>query len=1049
VERRYDMSFNGHLDQETLIRSLDDELDEQASARAADHIRVCQLCRAGQEDLRRTMSRFVELEAELYRLDRPVQTDGLASGTQRMSLRARGISHVLGAIAAAFALCSASFTLRAQQLTSEQTTFFETHIRPVLSDQCYGCHTSARSGGLSLASREEMLQGGMSGPVVVPGDPSKSLLMRAVEQTGDLKMPQGGMLTAAQIADLKQWIKDGAYWPAAPAKSAASAPAAGKPFEITPQQRNFWSFQPLHSTKIPQVKDNSLVANDVDRFVVARLEKEGLKPAPVADRRTLLRRVTYALTGLMPTYDEVQAFERDKSPDAYEKVVDRLLASPRYGERWGRLWLDLVRYSEDNYRTPGFKTAPDRTERFPYAYEFRDWIINALNQDLPYDTFVKAQLAADLMQGDNSKYISALGMNGLGVWHWDANPAVVERSDEWNDKVDTTSRAFLGLTVACARCHNHKYDPIPQKDYYRLASVFASSNYHAYPLVPQATADEYERQKKFLEKKEAELEKFQDDAAELLARTLFARTEEYMLAAWRLGGNPTLAVAEAAKAQALDAEMLQRWVRFLKKRPVNYPDLKLWQAMVARHGTEAEARELAAKFHARAIEVVEIRQKLTEENAALKAARGPKEGKVDLLPNGSKRVVADYGVPLKGLERESGYLWKDLFDEDLSEYPLGVDSYVNGTPPPGLFVFRDEGLKKRIGPEFAAHLKFLEDGIAALKQAMPPEYPFAYGLADKKETEIVKVELRGSPYSLGEDAPPAFLQVLSPPDREDYEGGSGRLQLADDIVKSPLAQRVIVNRIWRWTMGTGIVSTPSNFGMNGERPSNPELLEYLTAKFVDGGMSWKKLEKEIVMSRTFQLSSTMPPDDAKANENIDADNRLYWRANRRRMEAEGIWDNLLESAGELDFTKTAGPSEALTDDMHHRGVFGRVSRMTPDVFQQTWDFPVATLSSEGRLATNVPPQRLFFLNSTVIYKRAGSLAKRVEAAGKLEDQIRKVFEIVYQRDPSKTEVDTIQRLVLAPVDIEENGSGTEAMKTSPLLSVCWAVLSSNEFLYVD
>jgi mono/diheme cytochrome c family protein len=1043
------MLFNGHLDQEALIRFLDDELDEQARQKAADHLLVCERCRAGQEDLRLTMSRFVELEAELCRLDLRAQHNGAAAATQRTSPRAPVISHVLVTIASAFALCAASFTLSAQQLTSEQVTFFETHVRPVLHDQCYGCHTSARSGGLSLASREDVLQGGSSGPAVVPGDPSKSLLIKAVEQTGDLKMPEGGKLTAAQIADLAQWIKDGAYWPVANVKSAAAAAATGKSYEITEQQRNFWSFQPLQSPKIPEVKDNSLVTNDIDRFVVARLEKEGLKPAPLADRRTLLRRVTYALTGLMPTYDEVQAFEKDKSPNAYENVVDRLLASARYGERWGRLWLDLVRYSEDNYRTPGFKTAPDRTERFPYAYEFRDWIINALNQDLPYDTFVKAQLAADLMPGDNSKYITALGMNGLGVWHWDANPAVVERSDEWNDKVDTTTRAFLGLTVACARCHNHKYDPIPQKDYYRLASVFASSNYHAYPLVPQATADDYEKQKKTLEKKEAELEKFQDDVSELLARTLFARTDEYMVAAWRLDENPSLTVAETAKAQSLDEEMLQRWVRFLKKRPVNYPDLKPWQAMVARHGTEAEARELAAKFHARAIEVVEIRQKLTEENAALKAVRGPKEGKIDLLPNGSKRVVADYGAPLKGLERESGYLWKDLFEEDLSEYPLGVDSYVNGTPPPGLFVFREEGLRKRIGPEFAAHLKFLEDGIAALKQAMPPQYPFAYGLADKKETEIVKVELRGSPYSLGEEAPPAYLQVLSPPDRADYKGGSGRLELADDIVKSPLAQRVIVNRIWRWAMGTGIVNTPSNFGMNGERPSNPELLEYLTAKFVDGGMSWKKLEKEIVMSRTFQLSSTMAPDDAKANENIDADNRLYWRANRRRMEAEGIWDNLLESAGELDLTKTKGPSEAFTDDMHHRGVFGWVSRMTPDVFQQTWDFPVATLSSEGRLATNVPPQRLFFLNSTVIYKRAGSLAKRVEAAGELENQIRKVFEIVYQRDPSKTEVDTIQRLVLAPLEIVESGSSAEAMKTSPLLSVCWAALSSNEFLYVD
>ena len=939
--------------------------------------------------------------------------------------------------------------LSAQTGSSQQETFFENRIRPVLAENCYACHDSSRMGGLSLQTRDDMLKGGNSGAAIVPGDPEKSLLVHALRQDRTLKMPQGGKLTEAQVGDFAKWIQDGAVWPASAPASQQPKAKAGSQYVITPQQRQFWSIQPLRASAPPEVQDKNWPKNDIDRFILAKLEKDGLKPAPDADRRTLLRRVTYDLTGLTPSYEEVKAFENDQSPDAYEKIVDRLLASPRYGERWGRLWLDVVRYSEDNYRTPGFKTAPDRIERFPFAYKYRDWVIDAINKDLPYDVFVKAQLAADLMEKkDRDQYIAALGMNGLGVWHWDANPAVVERADEWNGKVDSTTRAFLGLTVACARCHNHKYDPIPQQDYYRLASVFASSDSRSYPLVPQNVADDYDKKKAALEQKEATLEKFLTDASELHARTILARTEDYMLAAWRLGANPKLTIPQAAAERGLDTLALQRWVRFLRKPPVNYGDLKPWQSMVARGGTEEEAKQLAAEFHERVDQVVELRQKVADENAALKAKfGGGKGGRMDLLPNGSKRRLEMRDYTLKGLDREPGYLWKDMFEEDLPDYPLGVDSYVNGTPPPGLLVFQGADLEARLGPEWVAHVQFLRDDIEAFKKAMPQQYPFAYGLAEKPEPEIVKVHLRGSPYSLGEDAPAGFLTLLSDSESQTFKHGSGRLELAEDIVKQPIAQRVIVNRIWRWNMGTGLVNTPSNFGLMGERPSNPELLEYLTAKFVADGMSWRKLQKEIVMSRTYRLASSLPAADAKIDEQKDQDNRLYWRANRRRVESEGLWDLLLAASGKLDLSKQDGPSEHFTDDMFHRAVFGNVSRMTPDDFQQVWDFPVATLSSEGRYTTNVPPQRLFFLNSTVIYKRAGDMAERVAAqAGTLDDQIRKAYELVYQREPAKVEIETIKRIVQQPVD---GISEADAAKTSPLKSVCWAILSSNEFLYID
>ena len=312
----------------------------------------------------------------------------------------------------------------------------------------------------------------------------------------------------------------------------------------------------------------------------------------------------------------------------------------------------------------------------------------------------------------------------------------------------------------------------------------------------------------------------------------------------------------------------------------------------------------------------------------------------------------------------------------------------------------DWALQRRLSPDFAAHIDRMKADIEAFKKAMPPEYPIAAGLADNKEPSDLKIFLRGNPYAFGEDAPRAFLQVLSDGEPKPFTKGSGRLELAEDIVKQPIAMRVIVNRIWRWNMGTGIVDTPNNFGFAGERPTNPELLDYLASKFVDEGMSWKKLTKEIVMSRTYQLSSA----PFETNLAKDQDNRFYWRANRRRLEAEGIWDGLLSASGKLDMTKVGGPSEELDAKMTRRGMYGAVSRVFPNDFQTLFDSPLPTLSAERRYTTNVALQRLFFLNNEFVHKQAAALAERVKGAGNEEAQVRKAFEIVYQRDPSAEEL---------------------------------------------
>ena len=939
--------------------------------------------------------------------------------------------------------------------TPAQLEFFENRIRPVLAAQCYSCHTNSQLGGLRLESRAAMLKGGRSGPAIVPGEPEKSLLIQAVRHASeDLRMPKSSpKLNDSEIADLTKWVKEGAYWPP---DEQATRPN-GKGYTITAAQRRFWSIVPLKTPEVPKVVNASWPATDTDRFVLAALEKSGLKPAPVAARRTLLRRLSYDLTGLPPSYEDVKAFEADKSPNAYEKAVDRLLASPHYGEKWARHWLDVVRYGEDDYR---ISQKPERVERYPHAYTYRDWVIKAFNDDLPYDQFVKAQIAADLMDpAVRERMIPGLGMNGLGVWQWNANVAAIERADEWNDKVDVTTKAFLGLTVGCARCHDHKYDPIPTKDYYRLAGVFASSQYHPYPLVPKDVAEKYETAKKELDEKEKSLKEYLEKASALHAEALFAQTVDYMLAAWKVETQKRVTVAAAAEELRLDNEMLARWVRFLKKKPSNYTYLVPWQEMIARKGTIEEARTLARGFQAKAAEIVKEREKVRLENELQVAKMKDPEEKFDPLPNGLKRKLTKYQVDLKGLDREQSYLWKDMFDQDLSEYVTTVD--IVDKEEPGLLKLTGHSLEKRLGADMAAHVARLKSGIEEHKKSMPPQYPFVYGIKDDKEPVDLKVYVRGNPFVFGEDATRGFLDVLSEGEPKPFTSGSGRMELAEAIMRQPIAARVIVNRVWRWHMGTGLVDTPNNFGLVGERPSNPELLEHLASKFVAGGMSLKKLHKEILMSRVYQLSSVSVP----ANETKDAANRLYWRANGRRLDAEGVWDYLLSASGQLDTAKIGGPSQDLVPGANRRGVYGQVSRMYPNQFQLTFDFPTPTISAERRYTTNVPQQRLFFLNSEFVRKQAESLAERVKSAGSEEAQVRQAFQIVYQRTPSERELALLfepfrartslaapaasNSLAAKPVPGAAATADPVSSQDGAVQSICWVLLSSNEFLFLN
>jgi hypothetical protein len=901
----------------------------------------------------------------------------------------------------------------------QSAEFFETAVRPVLAANCYDCHTDEKMGGLRLDSREGLLKGGRSGPAIVPGDPDKSLLIQAVRQTREtLKMPKGGKLTPAEIEALASWVKAGAMWPAAATSSAggpstatasppakpASAPgsATASSYVITPEQRAFWSFQPIHAGPPPAVSHTSWPKTDIDRFVLARLEKAGMAPVRAADKRTLLRRATLDLIGLPPTAEEIEAFENDESPDAFAKVIDRLLASPQYGETWGRLWLDVARYGEDDYRSLDPKLRGYNP--YPNAYLYRDWVIKAFNDDLPYDRFVRAQLAGDQI-GDaatRARTLPALGFLGLGPWYYDNGAVEITRADERHDRVDVVSRGFLGLTVGCARCHDHKYDPIPTRDYYALAGVFLNTSYREYPMVPKSVVDEYTLQDKQIEKKEKLLEQFLKTESTQLGETLALQSSKYMAAAWKVLGEPKDEVWKVVDTEKLDYELFERWLAFLVKPPRFYPYLTKWQEMIKGGGSAAEAKKLADEFQALVLDVMFERKEISDENDIIiaKALPGTKKKEPAKLPSDfvtNDDFCPNCGLELKNMTVERQNLWTDVFRRDLQE---GFDpNYMADRIKPGLVAFRGWGLERQLSADRRRYVDGLRSDIAALRKAQPPKFAFVHGVADVENPVNLKVSKRGSPYNLGDEEPRHFLSVLSAGSPAPFTTGSGRLELADAILRQPLAIRVIVNRIWKGHFGTGLVDTASNFGVAGERPTNPELLEYLAQRFVDQKLSIKQLHRDIMLSAVYQLST----EHVAANFEKDAGNRLYWRADRHRMTAEQIRDSLLFVSGSLD-PKAGGPSTALTPAFTRRTVYGKVSRYKLDDYLQLFDFPSPNLSAERRFTTTVPLQRLFFMNSDFMQQQGELIARLVAPEANNTARIQKAYRLILGRRASDAEV---------------------------------------------
>lgn len=800
-------------------------------------------------------------------------------------------------------------------LPREGFDFFEKNIRPVLSEKCFKCH-SAKSeklkGGLLLDSKEALLKGGNSGAVVIPFHPEKSPLLAAIQWTDpDLQMPPKEKLTAHDIKNFEIWIKMGAPDPRT--GGATNQTYGGYDWN---QAKQFWSFQPVKHPEPPAVKNNRWPASALDHFILAKLEERNLTPNKPADKQTLIRRATYDLTGLPPTPEEVKTFTDDKSPNAFEKVIDRLLDSPQYGEHWGRHWLDVVRYADTSGDNSDFPV--------PDAYKYRNYVINSFNADKRYDQFIREQIAGDLLPAvsDAERFEKIIGTGYLAI----ARRFGSRNNENYltiEDIIDNVGKGILGLSVSCARCHDHKFDPIPTKDYYSLYGIFESTKYafpgtevyrHPKDFVPLVTGTNIEvvaRYQSELAELDTELDKLGDEKRELIGKL----------------GKEEAAGKKAGEEDAKSDEEEQK-----------------------------------------------LRERLKEVKVALEDARSRQ-----------KKLESD-----------------------------------------------------------------------------PPEVEQAYAVSEGKSANA-RIQKKGSPTNLGEEVPRGFLQILGGQQLSKEEKGSGRLQLAQWLTNpdNPLTSRVIVNRIWQYHFGKGLVETPNDFGSRGKIPSNADLLDYLATQFIKDGWSFKKMHKVIMLSRAYQLSSGNNPK----NDAIDPDNTWLWRFNRRRLSAEEIRDSLLAISGTLDRTMGAGhpfpPQNEWKFSQHkpfmadypisRRSVYLMQQRIRKQPFLEVFDGADPNAITGDRPISTTPIQALMMMNSPYVFELADKFAVRVGLATfEPKERIDYAFRLAFCRTPTGSEYkEGMAYLRKLRSELRKTDVPADQQARMALASYARILFSSNEFFFVD
>jgi hypothetical protein len=965
--------------------------------------------------------------------------------------RVMALSAVVAALAAT--VCGA----KAVPQTPEQTEFFEKQVRPILVERCYACHSAkVAQSGLRLDSRAALLAGGARGPAITPGQPDKSLLLTAIAYSdAKLQMPPSGRLKASEIAVLTEWITQGATWPVGKGATPAAAPKST--FDLK-ARASHWSFQPLRHPSPPTVKNVAWVRNPIDRFILAKLEAEGIAPAAPADRRTLIRRVAYDLIGLPPTPDEVEAFVIDRSPDAYEKVVDRLLASPHYGERWARHWMDLARYAE----TDGHEFDFDK----PGAYEYRDYLIRAFNADLPYDQFVREQIAGDLLPhprldpvAHNNESILATAFFCLGEGTHSPVDLLVDEANRIDNQIDVLSKTFLGLSIGCARCHDHKFDPISTKDYYALSGYLKSARYDVVNLnEPQRNHPGIAE----LEQVNAQLEAVA--AGDLPAAKPFrllpgqSLYADFTGATWRECGG----WAAAGAAFGLGP---RRAALVIHATPGADPQIQT----LGGPGV-ADSGYLSGRLHGTLRSPT-----FTLTKPFIFYHMAGQDVEVNLIIDGFQRIRAPiYGGLKIGLNDLAQLHW---YGQDVRKW-LGHRAYIefvdrsegriitdavvfsDGGDPPAdqKIAARTVGLHGGDPTAHHADLAPLLERRRAL-EARLPQPRWAMALADGTG-ENDRVHIRGNAATLGVEVPRRFLEVCSGANQPEPLAGSGRLELADRMIAAsdPLLPRVMVNRIWQHHFGEGIVRSPDDFGIMGQPPTHPELLDWLATEFVRQGWSIKKLHRLILLSNAYQMSSI---GDAKG-ERLDPTDRLLHRMPVRRLEAEAIRDAVLTVSGRLDPT-LYGPSVMpyLTPFMQGRGrpdrsgpldgdgrrslyIGVRRNFLTP--FFTAFDYPVPFTTIGRRTVSNVPAQALAMMNNPFVVEQAGVWAKRTLAEPGLtpEQRIGRMYLTAFSRPPTAAEV---SRLTAFLHEQDRLYGKTDDLRSWQ--DLCHVLYNLKEFIYID
>jgi hypothetical protein len=943
-------------------------------------------------------------------------------------------------------------TLRADEPVNEE--FFERKVRPILAAHCVNCHgAKQQKGELRLDGKAGFLLGGESGPLVKPGDPEKSLLVRVIRYDGDIKMPKKGKLADADIATLTAWVKGGAPWP----DDNSAGMKSGDAFNAHARAKALWSFQPIKRPKVP-ANPGVEPANPIDAFLLAKLGDKGLSFAPPAEKRVLLRRVYFDLTGLPPTAEEIAAFLKDDSPDAYEKVVEKLLASPHYGERWGRHWLDLVRYAETHGHEFDYE--------IPDAWRYRDYAIRAFNADLPFDQFLTEHIAGDLLanprrdpkDGTNESLV-ATAFWWLGEAKHSPVDSRAEYADRIDNQIDVFGKAVLGLTISCARCHDHKFDPIATKDYYALFGVLASSRYH------RAAIDDPAATVKILD----EMKQLREQLAKVAPGARADQPPVPPAKEWR---------AKSVAFEEFGAGWRSRWdaagLAFRTEAGDGFPH------------SGRESRKLTGALRSPTFTI--DRRYLAVRVAGREARARVILNGLQLIQNpiyGGLAQTVNHGDELKWMVFDLG-MWKgqpaylELLDETGGYVAVSEARFADSPPPsePGAKVPQPPTATPGDKPE----AKKLLEGIRAL-EAKLPDRPRAPTMRDGTGIDE-RVFVRGSHKTLGAEAPRAFLGVLDP---TPFTGnGSGRLELAKAVTDpaNPLTARVIVNRLWKHHFGEGLVRSPDDFGNQGQPPTHPELLDWLASELVspsasgrrrpagrsgpnqpaDAGRSpWslKRMHRLMVLSTAYRQASRATDEQAAKALTADPQNKLLHRQNVRRLEAESIRDAILVVSGRLDRTAEGPgvlphltehqvgrgrPPSGPTDGNGRRSVYLAVRRNFLNSMFTAFDYPTPFTTIGRRTVSNVPAQALVMMNNPFVLQQAELWANRVLAAPgqTAEQRVKAMYESAFGRLPTRDELAAATEFLAEQV--KEYGKPDHPKAWADLAHV---LFNAKEFIFVE